>query len=506
MASFYFSGIVAAAAGALFVVYFLTQSVYNIYFHPLRNYPGPLLSAASKFPYIFSRIRGTIPGYVAQLHAQYGPVVRLAPNELSYITAEAWRDIYGHKLNNRGGLAKDLTFYSQDSVGENGIIRTNDSDHARQRRLLAHAFSDRALRDQEPLIRRYVDLLSKKIGEVAKTPAATLDMVFWLNCTTFDIMGDLAFGEPLGLLEKSSYTPWVSAVFSTIKFNNIRNIIDLHFPLFGVIMKKIFVTKDMEERHKLHAQNSIERVDRRLARQTDRPDIWGFVLRHQHGGDPKANAGLSRPEMLANSSTLMVAGTETTATLLSGLLYHLCRNPRVCTKLTSEIRGAFTHPDQMNMPTLASLPYLCACIEEALRVYPPVPIGLPRVVPPGGRTICGKHVPGGTIVMLSHWAAYHSPKNFYEPEQFIPERWLDNDDERFARDEKAVLQPFSYGPRNCLGKNLAYHEMRLIAANILWRFDFDLQEESKDWANQKVYTLWEKPKLMCKVVPREVEV
>ncbi|KAK7534219.1 cytochrome P450 [Phyllosticta citribraziliensis] len=503
MASVYFSSTAATAAGTLLLqlLYLLGSFIYNVYFHPLRNYPGPKLSAGTKFPYAWARIRGEVPAHVAALHARYGPVVRVSPRELSYITAEAWRDIYGHKIGGRGGLEKDLSFYGPDTVGSNSIIRTNDTDHARQRRLLAHAFSDRALRDQEPLIQRYVDLLSEKMGEIAKTADATLDMVRYLNCCTFDIMGDLAFGEPLGLLEKSDYTPWVAAVFGTIKTNNIRNTITLNFPLFSTLLKKIFVTENMKERNRIHAQHSIERVDRRLARKTERPDIWGFVLRHQHGADPKANMSMTLPEMHANGSTLMIAGTETTATLLSGLTYHLLLNPPVYAKLTNEIRSAFCHPDKMNMSALASLPYLCACIEEALRIYPPVPVGLPRVVPPGGRIVCGKHVPGGTSVMVSQWAAYHSPLNFHEPDKFIPERWLED---RFTREEKTLLQPFSFGPRNCLGKNLAYHEMRLIAANVLWRFDLQLREESRDWVRQKVYTLWEKPRLMCKVVPREV--
>ncbi|KAK7536584.1 cytochrome P450 [Phyllosticta citricarpa] len=509
MASFYFSSVATAAAGTLLFLYSFGSFIYNVYFHPLRNYPGPKLSAGTKFPYVWARIRGEIPAYVAALHAKYGPVVRVSPWELSYITAEAWRDIYGHKIGGKGGLGKDLKFYGPDSVGKNGIIRTNDADHARQRRLLAHAFSDRALRDQEPLIRQYVDLLSEKMGEVAKFSDATLDMVRYLNCCTFDIMGDLAFGEPLGLLEKSDYTPWVAAVLGTMKTSSIKNAIAIHFPLFSALLKKIFVTKKMKERYHFHAQHSIERVDRRLARKTDRPDIWGFVLRHQHGADAKENISMTLPEMHANGSTLMIAGTETTATLLSGLTYHLLLNPPIYAKLTAEIRTAFSHPDQMNMSALVSLPYLQACIEEAMRIYPPVPVGLPRVVPPGGRVVCGKHVPGGTSVMVSQWAAYHSPLNFYEPEKFLPERWLEDDgggaDDRFARDEKAVLQPFSFGPRNCLGKNLAYHEMRLIAANVLWRFDLQLLEESRDWVRQKAYTLWEKPRLMCKISPREVD-
>jgi hypothetical protein len=63
-------------------------------------------------------------------------------------------------------------------------------------------------------------------------------------------------------------------------------------------------------------------------------------------------------------------------------------------------------------------------------------------------------------------------------------------------------QPFSIGPRNCIGKNLAYNEVGLILARVLWKFDLELCDESNGWHEQKAYTLWEKPPLLCKVKRR----
>lgn len=69
----------------------------------------------------------------------------------------------------------------------------------------------------------------------------------------------------------------------------------------------------------------------------------------------------------------------------------------------------------------------------------------------------------------------------------------------YASDNKAALQPFSTGPRNCLGKNMAYHEMRIILASVLYDFDFELCPESENWADQKVWTLWTKHPLIVKL-------
>lgn len=99
-----------------------------------------------------------------------------------------------------------------------------------------------------------------------------------------------------------------------------------------------------------------------------------------------------------------------------------------------------------------------------------------------------------------------SPTNFYDPDHFIPERWLpeakNNPSSPFFSDNRDVLQPFSTGPRNCIGKNLAYAEMRVILARVLWNFDLQLCEESLDWKDQETYALWNKRPLMCKLVRR----
>ncbi|EOD51467.1 putative cytochrome p450 protein [Neofusicoccum parvum UCRNP2] len=481
------------------VSYAIGTLIYNVYFHPLRNFPGPKFAAASKIPYAFNRCRGLQARWTRSLHDQYGEVVRLAPDQLSFISIEAWRDIYGHKVAGKGGMPKDLRFYGPDSAGFNGIIRTNDEDHARHRRLLAHAFSDKALREQEPLIRKYVDMLIAKLGDVARMPASSggsIDMVRMYNYTTFDVMGDLAFGEALGLLETSDYTPWVASIFGTIKTGVLLATINNNFPMLGAVIRRWFIPQTLVEKRKTHARYAEQRVDARLAKQTDRPDIWTFVLRHNDDGK-----GLGLGEMHADGSTIMLAGTETTATLLSGLTFHLLQNPAKLAKLAAEVRHAFASPADMNMVSLGQLSYLHQCLEEGLRMYPPVPVGLPRIVPPEGRVICGHSVPGGASVYLSQQAAYRSAANFADPDAFLPERWAQNPEPKFANDALGVVEPFSYGPRNCIGKNLAYHEMRLILANVLWHYDLELCPESQNWEDQKVYIIWEKGPLMCKLKP-----
>lgn len=210
-------------------------------------------------------------------------------------------------------------------------------------------------------------------------------MVKMYNSCTFDIMADLTFGEPLGMLESSEYTPWVKAVFEGFKFGVIWNL-RLEYPTLAPIAEWL-VPKSIRKMEKAHFDYSAERVDRRLAEETkkDRADIWGLVLEKK---DNQMNLG----QMHANSSLFMVAGTETTATLLSGLTYYLLKHPDKLRKVTDEVRTLTE--EELTLEQLPRLPYLNACFEEGLRVYPPVPVGLPRVVPKEGTSICGEWVPG----------------------------------------------------------------------------------------------------------------
>jgi cytochrome P450 len=134
-------------------------------------------------------------------------------------------------------------------------------------------------------------------------------------------------------------------------------------------------------------------VTKRLekGRASEGVDLWTLVLEQEE----KGKQGLTRPEMDANSSAFMMAGTESTASMLSGLTYLLLENKDKMGKLVKEIRSTFGSTEEISMGVLQGLPYLNACMKEGLRRYPPVPIGLPHLTPKEGSTICGHYIPPG---------------------------------------------------------------------------------------------------------------
>ncbi|GME43548.1 Cytochrome p450 protein [Neofusicoccum parvum] len=462
-------------------------STYNVFFSPLRKYPGPKLAAATHAVWWYHTLSGNYAAWSKSLHDQYGCVVRMGPDRLSYIQPEAWKHIYGHRTSTHKANAKSSRQHAPQMSGSHSILsEPDDRRHAEIRKIFSNAFSDRALKLQEDLIMKYVNKLINNIQEnIDQDPGAKLDLVKLYNFTTFDIMGELTFGESLGLLDQSEYSPWVSAIFKNVKAVTIRTL-QQQYPIVRSLVR-IFMPRSMQLARQNHYQYSVDRVDRRLGTETDKADIWNLVL-------DKNKGVLSLSDMHANASVFMVAGTETTATLLSGLSYHLLMNRDKLQKATDEVRSL--SEEQLNLEALPHLEYLSACFEEGLRCYPPVPSGLLREVPQGGNTICGEWLPPKTCICVSHWAAYHSASNFKDPDSFIPERWLP--DTGYDDDKKEAMQPFSVGPRNCIGKNLAYHEMRLILAKILWHFDIKICPESENWENQKAWLLWDKPALLVK--------
>ncbi|KAF7185028.1 Cytochrome P450 monooxygenase [Pseudocercospora fuligena] len=430
-----------AGFAMLALLYVVGNFIYKLYFGPLSHIPGPKLNAVSRLPYIRHLLKGTTVDNVNELHEKYGEVVRLSPNEVSFTSADtAWPDIYGFRTGKMKGhlnTQKDPAWYPPPMNGVPSLILADDDLHSKGRRILSHAFSEKALADQEGLLQGYVDQLVVKAFRM-----------YYI----------------------SKYWPWVKSFGS-------------------MIIDKSLMAKRMDYLNWVSKQ-----VKNRIERDTQRPDFMTLILQHNGEKGYKMEKG----ELDSNANLMLTAGSETTASLLGGATYCLLTNPAVLQKLTEEVRGKWKSYDDINLHEVNNSPYLVATMNEALRYFPPVPTGFERKIGAGGETVSGYYLPEGTSVCISQYPAHHSEKNFKNAEQFVPERWMG--DEQYKDDKRSGMQPFSFGPRNCLGKNLAYAEMRLIMAKMIWSFDMQLESQSRDWIQRcKVHTLWDKPALMVRL-------
>lgn len=417
-----------------------------------------------------------------ELHKKYGNVVRISPTELSWVDAGIFKDVFanrqGHEEFMKGNEARQ-----RHPNGHYGILGAERATHARFRRNLSHAFSEKGMKEQQPHIVEYVDLLMNDLKKHAKE--GPQDMVKWFNWTTFDVIGKLTFGEDFGCLKNSELHPWIAIIFGNLKAITIINSIKVLG--FGWIVPYL-ISKGQMADIKYNFKFASDKIHARVAKGQGQNDFWDHVL-EKAGADTKT--GMSVDEMVSNASNLILAGSETTATLLSGVIYYLCQDADAMSKITKEIRSAYTSDAEIDLFSTGELKYTLAVLEESMRIYTPVPTQGSRVVPAGGDTVLDHFLPGGTIIHFSQHVAHHLPSNFVKPEEFHPERFLGA--EKFKNDNFAVMQPFSVGARNCIGKNLAYAEMRLILAKFLWNFDVEFDQakmgEGKAWLDQKTFIL-----------------
>ncbi|KAF2246979.1 cytochrome P450 [Trematosphaeria pertusa] len=486
---------------AAFVVYLLSYAIYNIYFHPLSKYPGPKRWAATRLSYIFSLWSGWLHRDVRDLHTRYGDIVRIAPDELSFARPEAWQDIYTNQPG-RQAFPKSAIWHGAAKGRPPSVLNAIDIKlHSRFRRAMDPALNEKAVRMQEPIIQAHVRLFISKLDKLASSDSqgAIVDILRWISFVVFDEIGDLGFGEPFGCLESSEHHPWCSMIFTSLRAATYRVSLR-YYPALNWLMSfaipKSVVKKGME-----HWQMSVDKINRRLNLEKDRPDIISMIKRDEEGVD-----GLTHPEMLATSSVLIVAGSDGTISVLNGTMYHLVRNPDEMALLAAEIRNAFKTEDVINLSALRDLPYLKAVLNEGMRMCNPTPVGAPRIVPPGGGMVSGERLPEGTFVNVHSLTVSRSPKLWYDSDAFRPERWLDSKSPEFEMDQQNAIQPFGVGPRSCAGRLLAWAEMRLILARLIWRFDLlpaDTEAGRLQWDQQRTFTVLERQPFEVRLKRRE---
>lgn len=499
--------------------YNVIRMIFNLYFHPLSKVPGPVAWKASRLPFIWALLRGTIVHDIERLHRQYGPILRIAPDEVTFAHEDAWRDIFQLRKDHQQFL-KDINWWkAQPGMPDSLISAIDPKHHARIRGLFAPGFTPRALKEQEHILHFYANLLVERIRErVIEEPksGAVIDIVPWFNFITFDIFGDLGFGESFNCLQDSKYHPWIALLFNSVKAASY-----VAAARFYPIVERLLlmcIPPSLRKMQRDHYQQIVDKVDRRLNFELERPDIMSHVIR-----------GIERGELPLGTvhTTFMVlttAGSETTATALSGTLNYLVNNPDKLENLTREVRGAFPQENDIDLEALRKLPYLNAVLNEGLRLCPPIPWVLPRRVPEGGDTVCGTWLPGGvwrnprvfcfipllapfmslanmawvqTPVSIQAYAMNRDPTNFHQATSFVPERWLSDTrtdpESPFFHDRLQAVQPFSDGPRACLGQHLAWAEMRLILAKLLRVFEFEVVEDRKmRWEDLRTFLLVEK--------------
>lgn len=332
----------------------------------------------------------------ADMHTKYGPVVRIAPGRVDFIDPQAWEDIYSSRT--RPQFMKDEEAYRY-AWKTKSMQVAHGASHARQRKLVSHAFSNAALQEQEPTLQHYINTMMQMLRERAfsKSPSepVTMDAKSWFSYVAFDIIGDLTLGQSFGCLEQQEFHPWINAIFGSLRVAVITAIL-YSYP-FPFLPFNLWVRSTVGKGLQKHKQFVRNAVDTRLANKAPRNDFMAQISKHS------GEKGMSQEELYDNFALLVGAGSETVATALCGIFYNMLVHPSSYEKAAMEVRTTFEKESDITMLGLNNkLPYSTALMNEAMRMYPPSPVALwRRVVAKEGAMVAGYWMPKNVRVTTS---------------------------------------------------------------------------------------------------------
>ncbi|KAL8688586.1 MAG: hypothetical protein Q9218_005534, partial [Villophora microphyllina] len=384
-------------------------------------------------------------GYVLYLQELYGPIIRHTPNSVLFQTPDAFRAIYDSKANVQ--KAKQYQAWARHVNAQTTFTAIDKTMHARKRRVLNAAFSDKALRSAEETslrhIDRWCDLLAGDVGSGDERLEGTLwteprNMTDWSDYLILDILTELSFGESfetkepkenpkktiphsivwyLSFLYPITWSPFLG-IWLWLKPRGLDRLIESNLPPGN---KQMMAIVDSCLSHR-YAEEQIRRLNKHPVDKTGSRDLLQYLLQ---ADDPEGGPGFSPLELRAETELLLSAGFDTTSAVIAAIFFYLSRNPAAYTKLAQEIRQSFTSTEEIvNGSKLSDCVYLRAVINETMRMSPPgVAEGI-REVLPGGITIEGHTIPEGYNVGSALYAIHHHQDIFGDPFVFRPERWI----------------------------------------------------------------------------------
>ncbi|KAJ0109328.1 hypothetical protein J7T55_000253 [Diaporthe amygdali] len=463
---------ILAGAGALYTTCLI---IYRLYFHPLAKHPGPFLAKITDAYMLWHSYKGDRHLELWRMHQRYGRVVRWGPDSLSFNSSTALKEVYGFRSN-----ARKSAFYDAFVHPAPNTHNCRDKElHARKRRVMAHAFSDGAIKEMERYILANIRTFCEQIGSQSSADAkgwtTAKCMSDWFGYLAMDILGDLCFGKAFHMLERDDNRFAIDLVGSAAH----RHLICGTMPILNTFsLDRLLFPNIAAGRARYMAYSRSQLTERtKLGDETDRRDFFYHLLKAR---DPETGQGFTTPELWGESNLLIIAGSDTTSTALAATLFYLTRNTEALKKLQGEVRARFADVEEIRQgAALNGCAYLRACIDEAMRMSPSVGGLLPREVLAGGMTVDGVFVPAGTVVGVPHYTIHHNAEYYPSPFTYAPERWVAGSKLAFGNvvgeADTAVAQsafcPFSIGPRGCIGKGLAYVEMMTTLARTVFLYD-----------------------------------
>ncbi|KAH7325866.1 cytochrome P450 [Stachybotrys elegans] len=458
----------AASYALLFLAtYWLLIWAYRLLLHPLSRYPGPFLAKLSDFHVGYHVLNQRLHLQTFRDHEKYGPILRHGPNKLVFSNTAALHDIYLNSSVSKSAVY-DLT---RQANGVSNVFNAIDKNlHRRKSRLVGRAINERSMRIFEPNMTAQIDVLLSTLLQSAGQP---LNMTTLVKRLSIDIVGLLGFGYELKT-QTDERDRWLAegVVKGNFRINSYMNFPALRHTRMDYIMGLI------AGKARLKYGELVGRLIRsRLSVARDaHHDLYASMTDEESLDGEKP---LPQSEIFQEAVFFIPAGADTVSAAICAVLFYITRasHRSVYDELAREIRHTFATPNDVSGgPKLMACKYLRACIDEALRMSPPIGGTLLREQEESSKTngeqlvVDGHIIPHGVQIGVSIYSLHHNKAYFPDPFAYNPDRWLSSSEEQ-KKVMKEAFVPFSIGSRSCPGKAMAYLEMSLVIAKLVSCFD-----------------------------------
>ncbi|KAI0424729.1 cytochrome P450 [Xylaria sp. FL1042] len=451
---------------AIIVLYYVTLALYRLYLHPLARFPGPKLAAVTRLyeGYYDLYQSGQYTFKIAELHKQYGPIIRISPYELHVNDAAFFDTLYSrqegvwHKYD-----------WSVDAFATKGAsIWTADHTLHKNRRLPLNPFLSKAkVSAQQDMIMRHVQALFGRLSRFAESQK-TVDLGAAFTAFVRDVTNEYIFGKHYNDLGKEDFDAGMMVaaqagglLWRTTKFIRFFGPFMRSIPPQWIMAVSDPVMKDFF-RFMIISMNDTKNLMKAAAS----PDDDGpRTLVHEIMQSKLPPSDKSFERVFDEVSTTTGAGFETTAAVIRNAAFHIYSDPRILQKLRAELATAPDH----DCKTFEQLPYLTATIMEAMRLSPAIATRSARIAQDKDLVYANWRIPAGTPVGMTIHLLHQNEQQYPEPKLFNPDRWMDPNPWQLGN---KTFVPFGKGKRNCLGMHLAWAEIYLLLGSMVPRYDF----------------------------------
>ncbi|KAK3938622.1 cytochrome P450 [Diplogelasinospora grovesii] len=476
----------------LFLIWYLVSSVYSWY--RLRHIPGPFLGSFS-YTWIAKTALGGRTGYeLLRQQKKAGSLLRVAPNYLLTDDPQVFRKVNAA----RGAYHRDGWYGATrvDPRQDHLISILDTAEHDRMKAKVAHGYNGRDMDVNgavdsivtlfiDTIRSRYLTHTQKEGDSVERGGLVKVDFAALARYFTLDVITRVSYGQEFGFIAAGrdlySYTRSMEQFIVVLTIATdvplIRRIV--FSPLMAGLMPKHTDESGLGKVLGIARKIVGKRYDEEV---TGERDMIGSFMR----------AGLTRIECEAETGLQIIAATDTTAGAIRSTMVHLLTSPPAYARLKSEVRKAVESGVSfpITLDQARKLPYLQAVIWEGLRMRPPAVYGHYKVVPPGGDTLNGVFIPGGTAIGHNMTAMMRNEAVFgQDVDVFRPERYLECDADKKAEAERVVDLVFGAGRWTCAGKTVAFTELNKVFFELFRAFDFQLINATNP-CRENAYVVW----------------